>query len=584
VVALLPTERRLDQEAGGSSVGLYLQDTYKPRPNLSFGLGVRFDREVADSSGFTPFDPQHERDEFDRLLALSGRERAGSDLQFGDGDGVRSLGIESDPFATAESGVLRPEFAAIAEGLQDASIGRLTQHRSTFEFTLDQLEDLFPDLFVDGEIDPESLAQLGVRFQEPQTFRVTNDNLAPRLALSWDPWSDGRTKLFATWGRYYDKLFLNTVAGEQGVERLARYYVFDRSGLDARALGDRTVRTGDPTHNIGPLLSKSPPSVTQVDRQLRTPFNDEFTIGFERELAPEVSLSIRYIDRKFRDQLQDIDVNHELRFNPATGAPIDQVGSLTDVEVRVFSETTGIPAEDGRPDLYINNFFFNQVLRVGNFNEARYKAIELEILKRLSRRWQLQTSYTYSRAVGSAEDFQSSLGNDPSTVESEFGHLDFDQRHVVKLNATTFLPGDWQLGVAASWSSGLPYSVISRFFALDDVGYQQFRTRFGFTTKDEAQNDLVFNALRRNSERNDSVYDLNLRAKKSFVFGRVSAALFLEMFNVLNSDDLHIVTFQPAPGGAGLTSHDVGVGADRLQLNATRRFGRRYQVGFQFDF
>ena len=66
----------------------------------------------------------------------------------------------------------------------------------------------------------------------------------------------------------------------------------------------------------------------------------------------------------------------------------------------------------------------------------------------------MQGSYTYSRANGAAEDFQSRLGNDPSTVESEFGPLDFDQRHVVKLNATTFLPHDWQLGFSASWSSG----------------------------------------------------------------------------------------------------------------------------------
>ncbi|OLC56151.1 MAG: hypothetical protein AUH92_00700 [Acidobacteria bacterium 13_1_40CM_4_69_4] len=62
---------------------------------------------------------------------------------------------------------------------------------------------------------------------------------------------------------------------------------------------------------------------------------------------------------------------------------------------------------DGLPDLYIQNFFFNQILRVGNFNYARYRAIEAELRKRLS----------------------------PSTTEFEFGYRDYDQRHVVKLNA-----------------------------------------------------------------------------------------------------------------------------------------------------
>ena len=60
--------------------------------------------------------------------------------------------------------------------------------------------------------------------------------------------------------------------------------------------------------------------------------------------------------------------------------------------------------------------------------------------------------------------------------------------------------------------------------------------------------------------------------------------MFLEIFNLLNSDDLRIVSFQPTAGGSGLSSGDIGVGSQRLQLDATRRFGRRYQVGFQFNF
>src|SRR5437867_5026716 len=93
----------------------------------------------------------------------------------------------------------------------------------------------------------------------------------------------------------------------------------------------------------------------------------------------------------------------------------------------------------------------------------------------------MQGSYTYSRALGDAEDFQSRLGNDPSTVEWETGYLDYDQRHVVKLNAALFLPRDWQVGTSIAWGSGLPYSIISRFFAFDNVDYQQFRTRYGYT-------------------------------------------------------------------------------------------------------
>jgi hypothetical protein len=586
IITLLPIELKAGQEASGRSTGFYVQDTYKPRPNLSVGVGLRFDRETIDTSGYTTFDPQDQRAQFDRLFALSGGEfrQSGTDLSFGDANGIKSKGILGDPIATNDStGATDESFAELEDALLRAAAGRLTRHRSEIEFTLGPLASLFPDIFDGGEVNPARLAELGIVVQQPQGISLTNDNLSPRLSISWDPWADGRTKFFGTWGRYYDKLFLGSVVAEQGIERIQRYYVYDRDGFDILEYSPTTgnpIRV-EPNHYIGQLLSKSPPSSTQVSRGLQTPFSDELVIGFERELAPEVSLSLRYIDRRFRDQLQDIDLNHSLRASP-DGELLDTFGVLVEGPGEPSdAEPPLVSAPDGRPDLFIWNPFFNEVLRIGNFNEARYKAIELGMVKRQSRRWELQGSYTYSRAIGAAEDFQSRLGNDPSTIESEFGYLDFDQRHVVKLNISTYLPGDWQLAASSTWSSGLPYSVVSRFFALDNVGYQQFRTRYGFTTVEDGES--VFRQLSRNSERNHAVYDFNLRAKKSFVLGKTSAALFLEVFNVLNSDDLRIYTYSPTQGvrtGAG----GAELVSAPLQLDAERRFGRRYQVGIQFDF
>jgi hypothetical protein len=374
--------------------------------------------------------------------------------------------------------------------------------------------------------------------------------------------------VFATWGRYYDKLFLNTIVGEEGPDTINRYYLRDADGTSGQ---------GVPNRHIGQVVSKAPPSATQVDRGLQTPFSDEFTIGFEREVAPEMALSVMFIQRDYREQLQDIDVNHTQRLDP-NGLPLDTFGRLP-VGFGTGTATTSRQA-DGRPDIYINNFFFNQVLRVGNYNQARYRGIEIELVKRLSRRWEMQGSYAYSRAVGDAEDFQSRLGNDPSTVESEFGYLDYDQRHVVKLNASLFLPGDWQMGWTAAWGSGLPYSVVSRFFALDNVDFQQFRTLFGYTVPGQVR--PVFLAEQRNAHRNDSTLTIGARARKSFVIGKNTAGLFLEVFNLLNSDDLRVLTYEPVP--PDLASSVDGSQQGPLQINGLRQFGRRFQVGFQIDF
>ena len=558
---LLPAENTVSGEATGVTAGLYVQDTYRPIPNLSLGLGVRFDREIGSTFGYSFFEPAIEGEGFDRLLQLGG---------FGTGD---PHGILTDPIFNGQ-GNIHQVTAFITDPLQVAALGRLTRHHASVSFDSDSLRNL--GILPTGEgADPAELARNGVNPQVREKFAITNNNLSPRLSVSWDPLSNGRTKIFATWGRYFDKLFLSTIVGEQGPDQVNRYYADDPDGVGPTMI---------PDDHVGALISKAPPSTTQVDRNLRTPFSDELTFGFEREIAPEVALSATFIDRRYRQQLQDIDVNHFLRFDEA-GRPLDRIGALV-----LLGNAQGLDfgsahrAPDGRPDLYIHNVFFNQVLRVGNFNEARYRGIELALTRRLARRWQMQGSYTYSRAMGDAEDFQSRLGNDPSTVESESGYLSYDQRHVVKLNAAIFLPRDWQVGTSLSWSSGLPYSIISRFFAFDDVDYQQFRTRYGYTVAEPGQN-LRFVQLHRNSERNDAVFDVNLQARKMIVLGRRSAALSFEVFNLLNRDDLRIISYEPTPfSQTHLAADAVLTPSGPLQINGERRFGRRFQVGFRIDF
>ena len=554
VRVLMPAESPVDNHALGLTAGMYAQDTWKPVPNLSLGMGLRFEREADETFGFSFFDPAPERQLFDRLRSIAGR-RAGS-------------GVSGDPLYNGIGG-LPTILLPLRRSVEISALGRLTRPHTSVAFTSAELLGLLPEIFSGQEVDPRKSIEFGVLPQQGQTFQLTNHNLAPRLSVSWDPLADGRTKVFASWGRYFDKLFLGTIVGEEGPDFLTRYYLLDEVGFSGE----------HPDANLGGTVSKSPPSITQVDRFLKTPFSDELTFGFEREIAPEVALSVTFVDRSFRDQLQDVDVNHSLRTDPVTGGLADQIG-LLQFAPGTAGQDNALPQPDGLPDLYIHNLFFNQVLRVGNYNEARYRAVSVELRRRLARRWELQASYTYSRAVGSAEDFQSRLGNDPSTVETEFGYLDYDQRHVVKVNAAIFLPRDWQVGVSASWASGLPFSIISRFFALDDANYLQFRTRYGFTT--QVDNEWRFVPVRRNSLRNNAIRDLNLRVRKTLPIGRKAASLFLEVFNVLNTDDLRIYNYLPTE--ADRFNPNDPTPLSRLQVDGVRRFGRRIQMGLQFEF
>jgi len=581
---ILPTQPVTQGDAIGMSTGVYVSDNWKVRPNLALSLGLRFDRERTQSAGWTPFDPAAQNATVGRLLGLMGAETTLRDYQ-ADNNGALSLGILGDPFYAGGAQVTAP----LLEPLRKAAVDRFTRHHDSLAFDPSLLTQLLPGASNGDQLTDEFLRQAGVPVQTAETFTLTNNNLAPRLAVSWDPASTGRTKLFATWGRFYDRLFLSTIVGEQGPDWLQRYYEFDEDGIAGVDQLSLEGRRGTPNDHVGLTLAASAPTITQVDRALQTPFSDEFTMGFEREIASEVRLGIRYIQRNYRDQLQDVDVNHHTLPDPVHGGLLDQLGLILHDELGTAPD---LPIPDGKPDLYLDNPFFNQVLRVGNDNEARYRAIEVQGAKRLSRRWGMDASYVYSRATGDAEDFQSRQGNDPSTIEPVGGYLDYDQRHVVKLNGVFYMPHDWQAGVSATWSSGLPYSIVSRFFAYDSGEYLQLRTRYGYLQRQGE--GWTFQEEPRNSRRNDAVTNIDLRLKKSFVLGRTTGAMFLEVFNVLNSDDLTIHSYEPGRGAqpqgtaidpsAGTSDALTTAATGVVQLDAERRFGRRLQIGFQFGF
>ena len=158
---------------------------------------------------------------------------------------------------------------------------------------------------------------------------------------------------------------------------------------------------------------------------------------------------------------------------------------------------------------------------MGNINHSIYHGLELQLTKRLSRKWEMDASYTYSRNLSQAEDFESMLGDDPASLPQEYGYSSDDQRHVIKVNAIAFLPKDWQVGTTMSWSTGLPYSVVSTFSALDNFDYsQQGRLLYGYVPdRADSHGDRNFVLLRRNDHRNATVLNINAEAQKSFVLG-----------------------------------------------------------------
>jgi hypothetical protein len=216
---------------------------------------------------------------------------------------------------------------------------------------------------------------------------------------------------------------------------------------------------------------------------------------------------------------------------------------------------------DQFPDLYPINPGWGQVMLVTNANSADYSAAVLQLTRRHSRGWELQGNYTWSRALGEAEQFDQLVGDDAARIGEERGYLAYDQRHVVKIAASVDAPRRWTLGTALRWESGLPYSVVD-----SAPSYYGSAPEYGFDFSQPLLRER-YTSGKRNDQRNRAYWTLDLRAAREFTLpAGHTLGLVLEGFNLLNDDSLHIVEIR---NGVATT---------------VRRFGRRLQVGLRFAF
>ena len=152
-----------------------------------------------------------------------------------------------------------------------------------------------------------------------------------------------------------------------------------------------------------------------------------------------------------------------------------------------------------------------------------------------------------------------------------------------KLNAMAYLPGNRRLGGTATWGSGLPYSAVDYGTSADDAGYLQTRISYTYVS----QQGFGFRQETRNARRNPAAYLFNTRVQKDFVAGKSSVSAFLEIYNLLNSDNLRISELRLLRGrlieASGPGDHDVQEPHKELVIGE-RDFGRSFQFGFQMKF
>ncbi len=519
-------------KATGTNWAFFVEDQIKPLQNLTMTIGLRLDSEALSGNGRTLVDTEAEfntYNTFPNIENLTPQER---------GPIIYS-------HFTARGSIL-DLYSLVSQELGLGSFG--------------------PVGFSSGL--RQDIQQL------PEDLFLNNLNFSPFFSLAWDPWSSGKTKISFAAGRHYNNTLLGIPMLEQ--EPVTADIVIGCDGANCT--------TG---------TSRLAPNISTVSRDLRTPYQDEWVVALERELFTETLARLTYINRKYRDQFQDIDLNHvpgdyyidSLCTNGPNTVALGSDGILDDCTGELFlpgegddppgegSETAGGLTIGARPDdvtdLYVQSPFFGEVYLVGNFNESDYEAYVIELVRRQYRGWELQGSYTWSKSVGNGEDFGQAIGDDRTLVDDEFGFQSQDQRHVVKLNATTITPWGFRLGSAITWQSGLPYSIIDRKASRDGIP-----PVLAYGVIPATRQRTSYPGGVRNSERNRSWWNVNMKLTKEMNLAKgMNLQLSAEVFNLLD-ERVYQVYNQAAESGQQING----------QNEAIVTLGRRFQIGGKLTF
>ncbi len=243
----------------------------------------------------------------------------------------------------------------------------------------------------------------------------------------------------------------------------------------------------------GVINNGQPISLGVYDRANKLPYTINYTLDFQWQPRPDLAIEIGYVGNVGRHQVIPVPFNQPNIVSPTNpalgGSPYQQNYSYGyNVGGATLPDGTSYMAnyEGGNVDLrvpYIGYAAESISYRAAGVDA--YNALQTHIEKRMSKGFQVGTSYTWSHAL----DEQSGLGlfyngNNPLNLRSGYGSSDFDRTHVISFNYVFQVPDfankhtlegkvidGWSLVGVTVLQSGQPYSIIDFSGAIGSIYY-----------------------------------------------------------------------------------------------------------------
>ena len=351
---------------------------------------------------------------------------------------------------------------APVNAIQAVALGLPAAYVQGYGRDSDQYDNSAVALFMqdDWRIGSRVTVKYGVRYQKqfwkditysapgyPGTFGFPTDgnNVAPRVAVSWNPGAKSKTVIHGAYGLFFE----NHITGIAGITDLLDGD--DHIQTLVRTFPGSLAAWNAPGHRLPESAAGSFPTLKfLIDPGLESPYAHHGSVGVDRELAGQMALSANLVYARGLNQIGTVD------YNPVVVA----LGPG-----RRPQDTNGVAGTSA------------SILQYTTFGETWYKGLTVSLNRRYAGRHQFLVSYTLSKAEDNSTDFQSAFipqqngrGRNPADVNglpvgfdplSERGPSTQDQRHRFVFSGLYRAPGDVQLSSIVTIGAGRPYTILA---------------------------------------------------------------------------------------------------------------------------
>jgi uncharacterized lipoprotein YajG len=416
-------------------------------------------------------------------------------------------------------------------------------------------------------------------FGSASAYPVDKNNIGPRVGVSHDLSGDGKSVLRGGFGRFYDKTHFELISAILSAGVFSNSFTTTQPtnaadpGPSTGVLPTNPFLVGGPVVNRT-LLAQQFPAGSQIrntgtvnldnpDRKI--PYADQATIGYERQLSSNLSMSADYVHAAARDQLMVKDLNAGLRPTTVRTATVARTFSTTAAS---YAAALGLTP------------FVAAITTPVNTGSIDYDALEMALVKRFNRNYSFRVSYTlgYSRGNESGAGAPTSGFQvlDDMHLELNEGPTNVDRRHNLAISGQALIPHTGGLNV--SWTahalSGARLTLTDSTVDTDRNGVAEELLPSG-TYSGTGTNPLTVDfESKRNGGTGPGFFQVDVRAGYLFHLGSERTLnVFADVFNLLNraNFDNPLTTDRFSTAFLNLTALRSGAVPTTVQLGV--RFG-----------